>query len=175
MDSDQLRHVFQVLETCELIISQIQFPQTGHVPQTFQSREFVLSKLKDFKLGMSFKIIKRVDLVSIEIQVPQILQIDTTYRRDLISLQVNLLQIGECIRHRQEFRITNEVIFQVQESNELQFFQVADIRYLIEAEVNDTQMRVGINRLCYLLEALIADCELCEGVVCGVHDEGELW
>jgi len=123
---------------------------------------------------MSFKIIKRVDLVSIEIQVPQILQIDTTYRRDLISLQVNLLQIGECIRHRQEFRITNEVIFQVQESNELQFFQVADIRYLIEAEVNDTQMRVGINRLCYLLEALIADCELCEGVVCGVHDEGEI-
>lgn len=151
MDFDQLRHVLQVLETCKLVIRQIQFPQTGHVSQAFQSCEFILSELKNFELGMSFKIIKRVDLVSIEIQVLQIRQIDTTYCRDLIPLQVHLLQIRESIRHRQEFRITNEVIFQVQESNEPQFFQVADIRYLIEAQVDDTQMRVWVNCLCYLL------------------------
>ena len=104
----------------------------------------------------------------------QIGQVKRRKSSDFISLEVDFLQVGKSLSSHQKPDIGQQIILQVNLHNKLELLQRSDLPHLIEPKVQHSQVRVGVNGLRDLLNALISQSQFCVREVASVHNEGKV-
>lgn len=69
MNLNQFRDIGQSIESCDLIISNVEFFQVWQISQSFKIYKFIFPHFKDLKFWVSFELIKRDNFIIVEIQV----------------------------------------------------------------------------------------------------------